>query len=76
VSYLCRPCDVHFASLRGFDRHRVGDHQLNYPDHENGRRCLTPDEYAAHGLELDQRGRWREVLTEVKQAQLATAFAT
>lgn len=75
MSYCCRPCDLDFASLRAFDRDRVGDHELDYPEHENGRRCLRLDELAGHGLEQDSRGRWRETLTSEKRAQLADAFA-
>jgi hypothetical protein len=40
----CSGCRRDFASLRAFDAHRVGDHQLDCPPHENGRRCLDVEE--------------------------------
>jgi hypothetical protein len=60
---LCRPCGLDFASVAAFDRHRVGDHELDHPEHENGRRCLTVDEMPTKGMELDPRGRWRIALS-------------
>jgi len=43
----CGACGEDFTSLRAFDTHCVGKHELDYPKHPDGRRCLTPDELAA-----------------------------
>ncbi len=58
IKNLCRPCDIDLASVAAFDRHRVGRHDLDYPEHENGRRCLRLDEFEAAGLTLDKNGRY------------------
>ena len=50
VSSACRSCGRDLTSDTLFDRHRVGDHQLDYPEHENGRRCATDEELDAKGL--------------------------
>ena len=60
----CSPCGRDFASLKAFDLHRVGKHDLNFPEHLEGRRCLDVDEEP--GWVLDKRGRWT---TEALQAQ-------
>jgi hypothetical protein len=54
----CSGCGEDFTSVEYFDRHRVGEHELDWPEHENGRRCLSVDELAAIGFQRDQRGRW------------------
>lgn len=48
----CPTCGLIFGGLRGFERHRVGEHGVN-------RRCLSVAELGAIGYELDSRGRWR-----------------
>ena len=57
--------------MTAFDRHRIGDHQLNFPEHETGRRCMDIDEMVDAGLEQDGRGRWRVVVTEADRARLS-----
>jgi hypothetical protein len=54
----CGRCHQDFTSLELFDRHRVGDHALDWPEHENGRRCLDAEEMAAKGWEQDDKERW------------------
>lgn len=56
---LCRACGLDFASVGAFDTHRRGRHAyLADTSRPDGRRCLTLDELASAGLELDQSGRW------------------
>jgi hypothetical protein len=62
---LCRSCEADFASVSAFERHRVGAHDLDYPEHENGRRCMDAEEMLEAGMELDQRGRWRLLFEKV-----------
>ena len=57
---LCRSCRRAFASVGAFNAHRRGRHAyLAEAARPDGRRCLTLDELADAGLELDTRGRWR-----------------
>jgi hypothetical protein len=46
-------CCQSFASLSGFDKHRVGPHGTAE------RRCLTPDEMLAKGWTVDGNKVWR-----------------
>ena len=55
----CSECREDFASVDAFDRHRVGDFNLDWWEGENGRHCLDPDEMQAAGLERDRNGRWQ-----------------
>jgi hypothetical protein len=54
----CGGCHTDFTSLRLFDAHRVGDHALTWPEHENGRRCRDAEEMTEKGWQQDDRGRW------------------
>jgi hypothetical protein len=63
---LCRSCSTDFASVEGFDRHRIGTHAYTLteglrmdPPKEDGGRCLSPAEMPEAGTEVDDRGRWR-----------------
>lgn len=57
---LCGACGLDFASLGAFDAHRRGRHAyLADASRPDGRSCLTLDELAEAGLELDPRDRWR-----------------
>jgi hypothetical protein len=68
---LCRACGgTDFASVSAFDRHRTGDHELDWSEHENGRRCRDTEEMLEAGLELDPRGRWRIVLNDEQRERL------
>lgn len=49
----CSACRLFFGSVYYFDRHRVGRHE------PYERRCLTPDELVAIGLE-DRNGVWKK----------------
>jgi hypothetical protein len=67
----CRACgSTDFASVSAFDRDRTGDNELDWPEHENGRRCRNTEEMLEAGLELDPRGRWRIVLTDEQRERL------
>lgn len=55
---LCRGCGADFSSLKNFDRHRIGNHALNWPEHEHGRRCLDAEELGELGFVLDAKGRY------------------
>lgn len=62
---LCSPCDIDFASVAAFDRHRVGRHAYTFaeglamsPPRYDGRRCLDLDEFAEAGLVRNAYGRW------------------
>ena len=52
----CSACGRDFASLRAFDAHRVGEHSLDFPEHENGRRCLDVEELPE--WLMDRGDRW------------------
>jgi hypothetical protein len=54
----CGACRQDFTSLRLFEAHRVGDHALDWPEHDNGRRCLDIEEMQAKGWTQDEKGRW------------------
>jgi hypothetical protein len=54
----CGACHADFTSLRLFEAHRVGDHALDWPEHEKGRRCLDIEEMTEKGWEQDGKGRW------------------
>ncbi len=70
----CRRCRADFASVAAFDRHRVGVHDLDFPEHEEGRRCKAEEEMLEAGLEQDEDGRWRRTLTEAERARLEAAL--
>jgi len=62
----CVSCGVDFASIKAFDKHRVGVHEYLFseglrmdPPRENGRRCLDESELPAAGMERDEHGCWR-----------------
>jgi hypothetical protein len=55
---VCGACGSDFTSVEAFDRHRVGKHDLDYPEHEDGRRCLVGWELSDLGWLVDARGRW------------------
>lgn len=62
---FCTTCRQDFASLEGFDRHRVGAYdpgEYRGPADEwrpeLGRRCLDLEELAELGYEYDEAGRW------------------
>ncbi len=55
--FTCRACGEHFAGLSYFERHRIGAFTNEHPHY--GRRCRTPDEMRAIGLEL-VNGAWRD----------------
>lgn len=48
----CPGCGQFFNSTLAFDKHRTGAHQ------GGGRRCLTPVEMAARGMDVNARGYW------------------
>jgi len=71
---LCRGCGLDFASIRAFDRHRVGTHSYTFAEglaqgREDGRRCLDPDEMLAAGMAPSARGRWT-ILAEAERARM------
>jgi hypothetical protein len=68
---LCRACSEDFASVSAFDRHRTGDHELDFPEHPDGRRCRDDREMREVGMELDSSGRWRIALSEADRERLA-----
>jgi hypothetical protein len=56
---LCRACNQDFSSVRVFDRHRAGSHELEWSlDRPDGRRCLSEGEMADLGWERNPKGRW------------------
>jgi hypothetical protein len=76
---LCTACGLDFASVRGFDRHRVGVHAYTHEEGlrrdqsvGNGRRCLNQLELQERGFAVDQRGRWT-IAAEAEQARLRFA---
>lgn len=58
---VCPGCGERFRSLRAFDAHRTGEYGRAGP---NGtylpatRRCKTPEEMLAHGMQRNRRGLW------------------
>ena len=67
---LCRSCSLDFSSLGAFDRHRVGKHELDWPEHPDGRRCMDESEMIEAGMEVDSRGRWRVAVSEDDRRRL------
>ena len=70
---LCRSCGLDFASIRAFDRHRVGTHAYTFAEGlaqglKDGRRCLDPNEMLASGMAPNARGRWT-ILAEADSAR-------
>ena len=62
---LCTACGLDFASVAGFDNHRVGKHEytdseglLKCPRRTDGRRCLRQAEIRERGFTQDTRSRW------------------
>lgn len=49
----CSVCEEVFASVSGFDKHRVGSYT---PDN---RHCLSPKKLEKMGWGKDKRGHWR-----------------
>ena len=57
-----------------FDAHRVGRHDLNYPEREDGRRCLTTWEMLERGWKVNGQGRWvHPIRTEKARETFARA---
>lgn len=74
---LCCECGLDFSSVSAFDCHRIGKPAYSFaeglrmnPSREDGRRCRDNDEMVAAGLELDERGRWRIILSEREKERL------
>ncbi len=67
---LCRCCERDFASVTAFDRHRTGDHELVYPERDEGRSCRDESEMIEAEMERDRSGRWRITLTEADLERL------
>ena len=62
---FCASCGEDFASVRAFDRHRVGSHEVVWSlENEHGRRCLDAGEMRAAGMAPCGRGRW-QIVSEV-----------
>jgi hypothetical protein len=52
----CAGCELYFRSAGAHARHRTG---------KNGaRRCRTPDEMMALGMEIDAKGYWHTPMSE------------
>jgi hypothetical protein len=66
-------CGEDFTSLELFDAHHVGDHALDWPEHEDGRRCLDVDEMTERGWLQDVLGRW---LNPARSERAERAFKT
>jgi hypothetical protein len=54
----CSACGEDFTSLELFDAHHVGDHALDFPEHEDGRRCLDAEEMTGRGWVQNIERRW------------------
>jgi hypothetical protein len=54
----CSACGEDFTSLELFDAHHVGDHALDFPEHEDGRRCLDAEEMTGRGWVQNVERRW------------------
>ena len=66
---FCASCGEDFASVRAFDRHRVGRHDVLWSlDNEGGRRCLDSVEMEAAGMAPGGRRRW-EIVAEAERAR-------
>jgi hypothetical protein len=75
---LCTACELDFASVSAFDRHRVGSHAYDFPEgldfdppREDGRRCLDEQEMSESGMEKNARGRWSLPTTSQDEARFA-----
>jgi hypothetical protein len=58
---LCPGCGERFRSVRAFDMHRTGSYGARGPDGgyvPAQRRCKTPDEMQADGMQRNARGLW------------------
>ena len=58
---VCPGCGERFRSSRGFDAHRTGEYGRSGPDGTYlpaNRRCKTPEEMLADGLQRNGRGLW------------------
>lgn len=53
----CPTCGELFSRQRAFDRHRVGSY-AKPGEYQHSRRCLTPDEMAARGWQINAAGFW------------------
>lgn len=82
IRSFCRACGEDFSGDTMFDKHRVGEHDLDWPADENGRRCLDVEEMEAKGWTLNESGRWydpaevertRERLVALKAEQATEA---
>src|SRR5262245_26202887 len=63
-----------FTSPALFDAHHVGDHMLDWPEHEDGRHCLDADEMMERGWVQNLQGRWlNPVRSERAQERFKTA---
>ena len=63
----CGACQLDFASVAAFDRHRVGVHAYTLteglrldPPREDGRHCLSSHELRDLGFVLTERGLWQD----------------
>jgi hypothetical protein len=64
----CGACGADFTSVVLFDAHRVGKHERDYPEHEDGRRCLTSWEMTDRGWVQNVKGSWLDP-TRVEKAR-------
>lgn len=55
----CSTCHLTFASLRDFDKHRIGRFENRATGQENTRRCLAPDELQAGHWTRHDDNLWR-----------------
>jgi hypothetical protein len=76
---FCSLCNRDFASIKAFDRHRVGIHSYTYseglnfdPPREGGRRCLDEAELRERGFVLDRRDRMT-IAADAERARLRFA---
>jgi hypothetical protein len=57
--FTCSACGAQFAGLGYFEKHRIGDYANGHPHY--GRRCRSPEEMRALGLDNAQDdGLWRD----------------
>lgn len=61
----CSGCSRNFTSMSAFDRHRAGSYS------KNTRRCMTPDEMRARGLEQKASGKWGYAASPALLARIA-----
>jgi hypothetical protein len=54
----CSACGEDFTSLELLDAHHMGDHALDWPEHEDGRRCLDAEEMTGRGWVQNFERRW------------------